>query len=130
MISQLVCQADNGDSTRVLITEGGTKDQSSCDRVRAKITFENDSMEECTLIASKPNSCIKKLQNLVASEGNTSQIPKASFGNDSIEECALIANNPTSDLEKFQRIASKSKALAQTALNVLTRKRNALVKAC
>ncbi|XP_027343413.1 uncharacterized protein LOC113855983 [Abrus precatorius] len=78
---------ENVDSTRMLITEGGVKNQSTCENICTKTSFENDSMEEH----------------------------------------ALIANNSNSDLEKLQTlIASKGKALTQTALNALIRKRNML----
>ncbi|KAL5082619.1 hypothetical protein RYX36_011040 [Vicia faba] len=49
--------------------------------------------------------------------------------NDSVEKCTLIANNSNTDLEKFRTfIASKGKILSETAIKVLIRKRNALVK--
>ncbi|CAJ1955566.1 unnamed protein product [Sphenostylis stenocarpa] len=109
-------QAKNGDAIRMLITEGGTKNQSSCDKGFSKTSFGNDSIEESALITNNPNSNIEKLQNLIASKGKTlSQTAKASFENDSIENCALIKRSPKSHLEKLQIIASKGMTLSQTA---------------
>lgn len=49
--------------------------------------------------------------------------------NESVEKCTPIENNSNTDLEKFRNfIASKGKILSETAIKVLIRKRNALVK--
>lgn len=49
--------------------------------------------------------------------------------NESVEKCTLIDSNSNTDLEKFRTfIASKGKILSETAIKVLIRKRNALVK--
>ncbi|KAG4948064.1 hypothetical protein JHK84_041510 [Glycine max] len=110
-------KAEYGGSTRMLITEGGTKDQSKGKILSktAKASFENDPTEECVLIAYNPISDLEKFQT-IASKGKTlSKTAEASFENDPIEERALIAYHPISDLEKFQTIASKGKALSQIA---------------
>jgi hypothetical protein len=40
-------------STGMQITEGGIKDQSAFDKILASATFENESIENCTLIANE-----------------------------------------------------------------------------
>nr|KYP58448.1 hypothetical protein KK1_013856 [Cajanus cajan] len=62
---------DNVDSSRMLITEGETKEQSTCDKICAKTSFENNSIEERALIANNPNSDLEKLQIAIASKGKT-----------------------------------------------------------
>ncbi|XP_020223264.1 uncharacterized protein LOC109805551 isoform X2 [Cajanus cajan] len=128
LIRKRIALAENVGSSRMLITEGETKDQSICDKICAKTSFENDSIEECALITNKPDTDLEKLENLTASKGKTSsQTAKPPFKTDSIEECSLIANYSSTDLEKLQIfVASKGKTLSQTALNALMRKRNAL----
>ncbi|RZB62796.1 uncharacterized protein LOC114388245 isoform X1 [Glycine soja] len=110
-------KAEYGGSTRMLITEGGTKDQSKGKILSktAKASFENDPTEECVLIAYNPISDLEKFQTIASNGKTLSKTAEASFENDPIEERALIAYHPISDLEKFQTIASKGKALSQIA---------------
>ncbi|KAL2332210.1 hypothetical protein Fmac_019791 [Flemingia macrophylla] len=128
LIRKKIALAENVGASRMLITEGESKDQSTCDKIYAKSSLENDSIEECALIADNPNSDLEKLQIHTASKGKTSsQTAKPPFKTDSAEECSLIANYSNFDLEKLQiLVASKGKKLSQTALTALTRKRNAL----
>lgn len=62
-------QAEKVDSTRMLITEGGIKDQPAFDKICANTTFENDSIEECALIANNSNPDLEKIRVLIASKG-------------------------------------------------------------
>jgi hypothetical protein len=65
----LDCQAEKVVSKRKHITEGGIKDQSAFDKICAGTTFENDSVEKCTLNANSSNTNLEKIQTFIASKG-------------------------------------------------------------
>ncbi|WJX50552.1 hypothetical protein P8452_36839 [Trifolium repens] len=51
------------------ITEGGIKDQSGLDKFCADTTFENESVEKCTLNANNSNIDLEKIRTFIASKG-------------------------------------------------------------
>ncbi|KAL5073748.1 hypothetical protein RYX36_012732 [Vicia faba] len=53
-------EAKNIVSARKHITKGGTKDESAFDQICTNTTFENDSVEKCTLIANNSNTDLEK----------------------------------------------------------------------
>ncbi|GAU29102.1 hypothetical protein TSUD_58680, partial [Trifolium subterraneum] len=61
--------AEKAVSTRKHITEEGIKDQSAFDEICADTTFENESVEKCTLIANSSNIDLEKFRIFIASKG-------------------------------------------------------------